>query len=165
MFLPTLAVLMHPSDDSKLLRCTRLMTVNCWDAPVLTCGHKILCIMHNVLFFALMFFSNLCCTDAPVWWQQIVEMRPSWHVVTTFYVLCVMFGSLFRYFLPTFAVLMHPSDDSKLLRCAHLEMWLLNSMYYVHCLALCFDLLFRPWLYWCTHLITAGDVSTLKCVH
>ena len=129
-----------------------------------------LSILPNVLFFVLIFFPtfaalNLCCTDAPVWWQQIVEIHPSWHVVTKFYVLCVMFCSLFWCFLPTFAVLMHPSDDSKLLRCTHLDMWLLNSMNYVFCLAFCFDLLFRLLLYWCTHLMTARDVSTLKCVH
>jgi len=34
----------------------------------------------------------------------------------------------------TFAVWMPPSDDSKLLRCTHLEMWSLNYIFvYVKC--------------------------------
>ena len=82
---------MHPSDDCKLLRCTHL------DINLVSKFFALY--IYNVM---LIFFSDLCCIDAPIWWEQIFEMRPSWHVVS--FMCSVVF--LFWFSFPTFAVWM-----------------------------------------------------------
>jgi len=75
----------------------------------------------NVMCFDLIF--DLCCMDATVWRQQIVEMLPSWHLVTKFYVclsvcMCNVMWCVWFNFWPLLYGRNHPSMYVCLCVCA-----------------------------------------------
>jgi len=157
-FVLIFVVRMCPSDDSNL-----------------TFSHQLLCLFSlcicNVIF-EVVFLRPLLYRCSHLMTANF-EMCPSWNVVINFYAFfhCAFVMLCFKQCcFMTFAVQMLPSDDSKFLRCAYLEMWSPTSMFFSLCV---FIVIFQvvlflwPLLYGCSHLMTANfwDAPILKCGH